>query len=318
MSRELKIGVVITGAMILLIYGFNFFKGYNLLNPRNEFIGVYSNVEGLKSANSVLLSGVKVGQVSEIALLPHNPDSVRVRFSVDASIPVYHTSVAKIISSDLLGSKAIQLVIGKGTKDDLLLPGSVIKSEVQTSIEDAVMIELQPLRKKVESLLVGLEEVTVTVQSALNEDVRANLTASFKRIPKAIDNLTRTTESIDTLVTDQSKKLTNIFANIESISYNLKRSNQDIRATISNVKSISDSLTQTNLAQAINNTEMVLAETNEMMRKLNEGEGSMGKLLNDSILYENLSNSAASIDSLLVDIKCNPHKYLHVSLIDFH
>ena len=186
MSRELKIGVVITGAMILLIYGFNFLKGYNLLNPRNEFIGVYSNVEGLKSANSVLLSGVKVGQVSEITLMPNNPDSVSVRFSVDASIPVYHTSIAKIISSDLLGSKAIQLVIGSGTKDDLLLHGSVIKSEVQTSLEDAVMIELQPLRKKVESLLVGLEEVTVTVQSALNEEVRANLTASFKRIPKAI------------------------------------------------------------------------------------------------------------------------------------
>lgn len=316
MSRELKIGVVITGAIILLIYGFNFLKGYNLLNPRNEYVGVYSDVAGLKTANAVLLSGVKVGQVSEISLLPDNPDSVRVRFSVDASIPVYKHSVAKIISSDLLGSKAVQLVIGEGVGEKLL-PGSIMKSEVQTSLEDAVMIELQPLRNKVEKLLVGLEQVTVSIQSALNEDVQRNLTASFERIPKAIDNLTNTTESIDTLVTDQSKKLTNIFANIEAISANLRKSNDEIRATISNVRSISDSLSQANLAQAINNTEQVLATTDEIMQKINNGEGSMGKLINNTALYDSLTMSSQRINALLDDIKKNPHRYLTISIIDF-
>lgn len=317
MTRELKIGIVITGAIILLIYGFNFLKGYNLLNPRNEFIGTYSSVEGLVEANPVVLNGLKIGQVSEITLMPENPDSVRVKFSVDASIPVYKHSVAKIISSDLLGSKAIELIIGKVDPENKLLPGSYMKSEIQTSLEEAVIVELEPLKKKVENLLSGLEEVTVVIQSALNKEVRENLTASFERIPRAIDNLTRTTESIDTLVTDQSKRLTTIFANIESISSNIKRSNKEIEETIGNIRTISDSLANANLAQTINNTAQVLASTEEIMNKINEGDGSMAKLLNSSALHDSLTVSSERINALLDDIKKNPHRYLTISLIDF-
>lgn len=319
MSRELKIGLVVTGAIVLLIYGFNFLKGYNLLSPRKEFVGTYSSVEGLVEANPVILNGLKVGQVTEIKLHPLHTDSVMVRFSVDESIELFDSSKATIISSDLLGSKAVELKIGKlGKSGNKLMPGAFVRSGLESSLEDAVKEELRPLQAKVENLLGGLEEVTVVIQEALNEEVRNNLTKGMERIPIAIRNLENATVKIDTLVTVQSDKLANIFSNIESISYSLRQSNSDIKRIIANTAELTDSLTQACLKDAICNANDAILASNEIMRKINEGEGSMGLLLNDSTLYNNLAASTASVDSLLTEINKNPHKFMHISLIDFH
>lgn len=319
MSRELKIGLVVTGAIVLLIYGFNFLKGYNLLSPRNEYVGTYSSVEGLVEANPVILNGLKVGLVTEIKLHPTHTDSVLVKFSLDENIALYDSSLATIISSDLLGSKAVEIKVGVlGQSGKELLPGSFVRTGLETSLEDAVNEQLKPLKKKIESLLGGLEDVTEVIQAALNEEVRDNLTKGMERIPIAIKNLENATVKIDTLVTDQSDKLANIFSNIESISYNLKQSNRDIKRIIANTADLTDSLTQSQLKLAISNTNDLLVESKEIMRKMNQSEGSLGMLLNDSTLYNNLATATASMDSLINEINNNPHKFMHISVIDFH
>ena len=297
MSRELKIGLVVTGAIVLLIYGFNFLKGYNLLSPRNEYVGTYSSVEGLVEANPVILNGLKVGLVTEIKLHPTHTDSVLVKFSLDENIALYDSSLATIISSDLLGSKAVEIKVGVlGQSGKELLPGSFVRTGLETSLED----------------------VTEVIQAALNEEVRDNLTKGMERIPIAIKNLENATVKIDTLVTDQSDKLANIFSNIESISYNLKQSNRDIKRIIANTADLTDSLTQSQLKLAISNTNDLLVESKEIMRKMNQSEGSLGMLLNDSTLYNNLATATASMDSLINEINNNPHKFMHISVIDFH
>jgi phospholipid/cholesterol/gamma-HCH transport system substrate-binding protein len=318
-SKELKIGVVITGAIVLFIYGFNFLKGHDLFSPKNEYKGKFTSAEGLVEANPVILNGMKVGLISEIKLDPLSPDSILMKFTLDEAISVYDSTKITIISSDLLGSKALEIQLGrKDDRGNKLLSGALLISEIETGIQEEVKKELAPLKHKIEDLLSGLEEVTLVIQQVLNEDVRKNITSSMERIPFAIKNLESATIKIDTLVSDQSDKLTSIFSNVEAISYNLRKSNDDIRRLIANTADLSDTLVQTDLRNAISNANKAMYQSSEIMRKINEGEGSMGLLLNNSSLYDGITASSENMSALLQDLKDNPHKYMHISLIDFH
>lgn len=317
MSKELKIGVVITGAIIFLIYGYNYLKGDNLLAPRNEYFAMYKQVDGLVEANPVLLNGLKVGQINTIEIDPENIDSVRVTFSLDNKIKLFPGSGARIISSDLLGSKAVELSIVNRDATPLL-PGSQVKGTIDKGLEGVVDDHFKPLKARIDHLIGSADSLIVVFQSVLNEDMRNSLTSSFERIPKAIQNIENATVTIDTLVSDQKEKLSNIFTNVESISNMLRKSNEDISIAISNIRNMTDSLSQAQLASAINNANNSLAQANQILEKVNSDEGSLGMLLNSTEMHDQMVKTTKSMDSLLMDLKKNPHRYMHISLIDFH
>lgn len=318
MSKELKIGIVVTGALIFLIYGYNFLKGYNLISPRNEYVVVYPKIDGLVEASPVLLNGQKVGQVNSTGIHPeHVLDSVKVTFSLDNRIRLFPGTEAKIISADILGSKAIELIVGNRAVEPLL-PGAQVKGTIDRGLEGAVDEHLKPLKAKIDHLIGSADSLIVVFQSVLNEDMRNSLTSSFQRIPKAIRNIENATVTIDTLVNDQKEKLSNIFSDVESITHMLKRSNHEISAAISNIKNMTDSLAQADLKEAINNANQSMAQANELLTKINNSEGTLGLMLNDSTLYNEMIKSSNSVNELLKDLKENPHRYMHISLIDFH
>ena len=312
-SKELKVGILVTVAIGLFIYGFNFLKGKNLFSTERKFYAVYSNIDGLVEANPIMVNGFRVGQVRKIEFMPNQASRIVLTLVIDnEDIKIPAGTVARIISSDILGSKAVDLQLVGG--NIYAQSGDTLKGDIEQNLKDVVDKRIAPLQKKMEGLISSIDSVMVVVHAILNEDARTNLTASFEGIKNAITTLEKTSLRLDTLIASEKHKLSNIFSKIESISGNIAANNDKITNVINNFSAISDSLAKANFRQTIDNANNAIAQTTTILEKINRGEGTMGMLINNDSLYKKLDKSSADLDKLLIDLRLNPERYLHFSV----
>lgn len=313
LSKEVKIGVVVVGAIAMFVYGFNLLKGKNLFSQRRTFFAVYTNVAGLVESNPVLINGLKVGQVNDIFLHPNDASKIVVAFFVDErKLEIPKNSSAKIFSSDLMGSKAIEIVLGN--EKSYAITGDTLGSTQEDDIKTAVDKRIAPLQKKAESLISSIDSVMIVVQQVLNSNTRANLTQSFENIRLALENLALTSRRLDTMVVTEKGKFSSIFSKIDQITGNLAANNEKITGVISNLDQITDSLAQSNIKQTMLGLQSALAHAAEVLDKINKGEGTMGLLVNDKRLYNHLDSASVSLDNLLKDLNEHPKRYVHLSV----
>ncbi len=311
-KREHKIGIVSIIALLLFIWGFTYLKGRDLFLKEKYYFAVYSQVSGLVEGSSVQISGLKVGRIEEIFFHPDDALKVVVKFSIRKSVPVPKNTIARIFSSDLLGTRAIELKLGDS--EVLAEKGDTLISEIQVSISEEVSIQMLPFKKKAEDLMLSIDSVMAVIQYIFNENTRENIKNSFESIRQTISNLEQTSYSLDTLVAEEKMRISNIFANIESISLNLRKNNQQINNVIENLSSITDSLAKADIINVINNTNKAMTDVAEIVDKVNRGEGSLGLLINNDSLYKNLEKSSLDLDKLLLDMRVNPNRYVHFSV----
>lgn len=313
MRKEVKVGIIVIIGIALLVWGFNFLKGTNILKKDRAYYAVYDRVDGLVEADPVIVSGYKVGQVKQITFLSDNTGRLVVKFMVDEkSISLPKDSKAKIVSSDILGSKSIELIPGISQK--VIQPGDTLQSGIQPSLSAEVNQQIAPLKKKTEELIASIDSVATVFQVILNEDARGDISSSFSSIKKSINSLERTAFRLDTMVKDEKEKLSNIFSNVESITANFKENNEQLSNAITNFSAVSDSLAQADLTSTINNANKTMKTTAEIMDKINRGEGSLGMLINNDSLYNNLEAASNDLDKLLLDLRYNPSRYVHFSI----
>jgi phospholipid/cholesterol/gamma-HCH transport system substrate-binding protein len=313
-SREVKIALVFVVALGLFIWGFNFLNGKDVFSKQRTFYAIYDQVNGLNDANPVVINGFKVGQVQGISFLPDGSGRILVEFIVtnnDVNIPT--NSIAKLFSSDILGSRAIEIILGDTNL--LAVEGDTLGTQLGATLGEEVSVQMLPIKQKFENVMSQLDSVLAVIQSVFNEGTRQNLLLSFESIKMTIQNLEHTTYNIDTLVVTQKYKLAAIIGNVESISANIKNNNDHITNIITNFSNLSDTLTKANIASTINNANLALKEFNDIIGKVNRGEGSLGMLINNDALYKNLENSSVQLNQLIEDIKLNPQRYLHFSII---
>ncbi len=310
LSNEVKIGLLGIVAIALFIFGFNFLRGQDLFSNNKEIYVEYQHIAGIKVASVVLYNGFSIGKVSELSLSKRGTIIATLNIQEDIDIP--DNSVAKIVSQDLLGSKAIELMIGDSRS--FINDGDTLNSDIELSLAESVNSQVLPVKAKAEKLLGTMDSILVSVQYILNPNFRSNIDKSFASIKRSIETLEVTASRVDTMVRFQSARLRTITTNIESITTNLKNNNQHISEILANVNQISDSLAKSNLLQTINNANKALADVAAITEKINNGGGSIGLLINDEKLYQNLNNSASDLDKLLIDIKANPKRYVRFSI----
>ncbi|WP_320019246.1 MlaD family protein [Labilibaculum manganireducens] len=313
-SKDAKIGLVVIGAIVILIWGVNFLKGFNVFSSEQVFYARYERVDGLKKSSSVTLKGYKVGQIKSIKFSSASADHLLVEFAISDQFKLPANSVARIESADIMGTKEIKIIPGKGKT--LLQTGDTIKGSIEGDLKEQVSMQMLPLKKKAEKLMSGVDSVLTVIQYIFNENTRDNLTRSFGSIEQTFKKLENASGTLDTIMTGQKSHFENIFANVDSITGNLKDNNKNVSTILSNFSNISDSLSATNIAQTINNAKATLKQTNEILEKINSGKGSMGLLINNDTLYTNLEAASNGLTNLLIDVKNNPKKYMHFSLFD--
>lgn len=311
-SKEFKIGIAVALAAGCFLFGFNFLKGKNFFSNQRTFYSVYQDVDGLVEANPILINGYKVGIVGAIKLSDDAKRSVVVSILMDNDVEIPNNTIAKVISSDLLGSKAIRLDLGNSLV--YAQDGDTLESDQEEDLKSSVNKVIAPLQKKAESLLSSLDSVMTVVQLIFNETARKDLAKSFENINLALGSLQTTSFRLDTLVNEEKEKISNILSKVNKLSSTLADNGDKLENMIQNFSNISDSLAKSNLTSAINNADLALTQFSGIMTKVNKGEGSLGLLVNDQKLYDNLNRSAADLDKLLMDLRINPKRYVHFSI----
>ena len=297
-ANEVKVGALATVAIVLLVLGYNMMRGKNLLNREKIYYATYDRVDGLALAGHVRFNGMNIGRVQEMELAGDGSHRIRVSMNVAPDLKIPVGSVARIVQIDLFGTKALQIELSEQTQ--YLRDGDTLVPAFETDI-------LSEVQDRAASLLSSLDTVVTSVKLTFNEETQENLQKSFASIQSTLNTL-------DKSLANNSGRLDKIFANIESITTNLEQNKEQITAIITNLNAITDSLRRADFANTVIQARDALEQANEVMKKINEGEGSMGLLVNDPKLYNDLDSAAKSLDELLKDLKENPKSYVHFSV----
>lgn len=311
-KREVKIGIVVVATLFLFVWGFNFLKGRNLFSRQIYLYAEYDQIDDLMETNPVTLNGVAIGQVQRIFFHPDGSGRVVVRLLIDNQIPLPANSVAVLAAADLMGTREIQIRLGDLPQK--VAPGDTLASEMTYSLAQEVSEQLRPLRIQAEQLFGQMDSIVGVVNNIFNAQTQYNIISSIESLNKTIVNLENTSTLAQSALTEQFQKLSVILANAQSITENLKNHNQTITSILQNLSQTSDNLAAVDLAETMNKINASMQEFHEIVHAINSGEGTIGLLLNDDALYRNLESSAKQLDSLLLDIRQNPRRYINVSV----
>lgn len=311
-KKEVKIGFLFIATLAIAIWGLNYLKGKDIFTNQRLLYAVYDNINGLQVSNPILVKGYKVGQVKDIHFTDDTLQRITVVMAITSDIKIPKTTIAKIFSEDLLGSKAIELRLGKS--GDNVENGDTLISDIQASIGDEVNKQILPVKQKAEKLMASLDSVLETIHYIFNENTRDNLRMSFESIKITIDKLRSTLTNVDTVISDQKNNISSIIVNLQSFTGNLKKNNQEIDNILNNISVFSDSLTKLQVNATLKKADKAVNDVAVLVEKVNKGEGSLGLLVNNDTLYNNLNASSQELKELLADIKLNPHRYVHISV----
>lgn len=310
--RHIFTGLTFIIALALFIYGYNYLKGKNILNKQTIFYAQYEEISGLEIANPVLINGLRVGQVNELYFDPSMNGDIIVVLMIEKPFPIPKDSWARIISADIMGSKAVDLDLGSSS--ELAMSGDTLRTSLEASLRDEVNKQVQPIKNKAENLLSSIDSLVVAIQTVFNESAVENLTKSFNDIRLTFANLQSTTSNIDTLVDQEGNRISSILENIDSLSYTLKQNRDNISTIISNFETISDSLAKSDIPGTFNRANKSLDKLEAILAQIESGEGSLGMLLYNDTLYMEVNRSAEELNKLLEDIRLNPKRYVKFSL----
>ncbi len=312
-SKEIKIGAVIIITIAFSFWGFNFLKGFNVFSNQRHFYAIYPKVEGLTVSSPVLINGYKIGFVQTMYFHPDNSGNVIVKMQLtntDFNVPIQST--ARIISADLLGSKAIELVMND--TNVYAQSGDTLLHDIKATLTDELNKTVEPLKARAISIFAQLDSVMGDVRHIVNKENRDNLSKSVASLKSTLANLESATGGLDTLVSEEKGKLAKIFTNLESITGNIKNNNDKIQNILTNFSALSDTLAKSNFKSAIESADKALTEAADIFNKINSGEGSLGMLVNNDSLYNNLNNASSNLDKLFLDIKEHPGRYVTITV----
>lgn len=313
-SKDAIIGLVVIGAVAILVWGVNFLKGFNMLASENVYYAKYKRVDGLKNTSPVTLRGFKVGQVRSINFNNTTANYLIVEFSISNEFSLSKNTEARIVSSDIMGTKEIRLIPGESSK--ILQSLDTLNGSIEGDLKEQVSMQMLPLKRKAENLMSSVDSVLAVIQYVFNKENRENLSKGFSSFNRALMQMEKTAETLNSIITNKKVHMENIITNVDSITYNIKENNENLSRILTNFSSISNSLAKSDIANTINQIEQTLEQSNKILTKINSGKGSMGQLINNDTLYMNLEAASNSLTNLLIDVKNNPKKYIHFSLID--
>jgi len=305
-SNETKVGILASFAIAVFIIGYNFLKGNDVFTREKDFYAIYDKVDGLSVSKPVLVNGYQIGRVAALTLQSNG--KILATFKIDPKYDIPKNTIARLESTDLLGSKAVVFDLGNSTS--YAADGDTLNANIQANILD----QMEPVQKKAQVLISRLDSILISVNSILNPNFQKNVESSFNSIAGTLQTLESTSKTLDGMVGVQSKRIDNILSNAESISANLKNNNEQITGILTNFNQLSDEMAKANFKQTMENANKAVSELQTAINKVNQGNGSLALLLNDDKLYNNLNNASNNLDKLMIDLKANPKRYVSFSV----
>ena len=286
-KKEILLGLIGVITLLLFIWGVNFLKGKDLLMKQQRFYAIYPSVDGLIESHPVTIHGVKIGQVNKIRLHHDRSGRVVVECIVGDRVNIPVDSEAVLAPAGFLGGH--QIILKLGSAQTLIGRADTLKGTIQPSLPAEIGEQLEPFKLKAESIITQIDSILMSVHELIDARARRHITQSFEELNSSLQNLSSITETIR----DQENQISEM---------------------ITNLSSFSDTLTRLELNETIALAQQTLDSMNQLMKQAASEDGSLGLLLSDDKLYNNLESSAKQLDILLEDIRNNPRKYINLSI----
>jgi phospholipid/cholesterol/gamma-HCH transport system substrate-binding protein len=306
LSKEARIGLLVSIAIIVFFAGFYFLKGSNLLSGEHEYYAYYENVQGLQASSPILIKGMQVGRVSDIHLDENG--KVKVTLSVKKKMNIPKATVANLISTDLLGTKGISLELSNSSQ--LAENEETLPSAIEGGIIDAVSAEITPLLQDLRHAVGTLDTLLQGVSGVLDDKARANLQASLANLDVTTKNFSQLSGKLN----GESARLASVIRNADDITGNLARNNARVENILKYTELTTEQLSRAQIEPTLAELKTTANQLQGIMTKINSNEGSLGLLVNDKGLYTNLQATLQSANSLLADVEQHPTRYINVTI----
>ena len=301
MSKELKTGIVLIIIIVSFIWGFNFLKGHDVFQPNSRSYNVeYTNVGGLTEASLVTINGLKVGQVDDIDFndSPEKRGHLIVRFSLENDFEFSKNSVVKIYSPNPLSGSNLAIIpsyIGESA-----VSGDFLKGQIESSLFTSIGEKLDPIQAKLENVIVSADTLFQRINNVLDYKTSESIKRSVKGLELTIFDIRETLSSVNSM--------------IDSTSVGLKETIENTKNITNNLSKVTDTLANSNIGEIMRKAEITLTTVNSLLDGMDKGKGTLGKLINDDAMYDNLTNVSKELENLLREMKLNPKRFVHFSL----
>ncbi|MFT5714295.1 MAG: phospholipid/cholesterol/gamma-HCH transport system substrate-binding protein [Flavobacterium sp.] len=298
LTREIKTAVLVIASILLFIWGYSFLKGRDLFTSYVTLYVEYETVEGLTMSAPVTLNGLVIGKVNSITI-EENTGKLLVELQIKTDFPISKSSVAIIYEPGFIAGK--QIAIEPNFKDkSVSVDGQRIRGEIKLGLTETVADKLGPIQEKLEKIMTNADVLITGVNNVLDKKAQEDLRKSLSDLSSTMEQFHKASVRMNTILDENKSQIKGVVTNFNKIS--------------SDFSKISDSLNKADLGKTVKNLNETLAKVDEIMNGLKSGNGTMGKLLNDDALYNNLDKTSKELELLLQDVRLHPTRYVNISL----
>lgn len=310
-SNETKVGALTSIAIVLLILGFNFLKGKSVFKTGNFIYADFNDTKGIMISNPVLVNGYQVGTVYEIENTDLSLKNIRIGIKLKDAYQIPKNSVA-YVDANPLGNSSI--VIELGDSKEFLVNHGNVKTYQNAGLLGDLKNSIQPLTTQVTKTVGTLDTVLKNINSIVDSRTKNNLQDVIANINLISVKLLTTATSLEKMLDQQSGSIAKSMNHVNSFTENLAANNNKISTTIGNLETTTNNLSKADLTGTVNNLKTSVEKLNSLLTKLDNKEGSLGLLMNDKTLYNNLTNTVRSANILIDDLKTHPKRYVNISV----
>ena len=299
-NKEIKIGFLAIIGIMMSVFSYNYLKGINLFEKNRKFKVTYSKVDGLSMSNPVTLNGFKIGKVHKINFNPENTRELIVDIIIENDVIFPKTSTAELYETGLIGGKAIAIIPDYKNDSTIALDGDFLKGVLKPGLTELVNQILPQVQLQLESVMQSAEVVFENINKLFDEETKTELKSSIKEFSLLTQNLSNTSRRVSDL--------------IEKSAPGIELTINDLKDTSNNLKSITDSVSKKDISDLTNNLNELVKNLNKVSKNLNNSNGTMGMLIQDKSIYENLEKATNELNILIEDVKLNPSRYINFSV----
>ncbi|GIZ15039.1 MlaD family protein [Capnocytophaga catalasegens] len=296
LSKEIKTAIIVLVGIACFIFGFNFLKSTPIFNTDNEYHAIFDHSGGLQVGTAVTVNGVIMGAVTKIKI--DNNSKIVVTFTCKDDFTFSKNSKAEIYSS-LLGNTGLQIV---PVQDDAprAKSGDYLPSSVQEGLMDAISSQLAPTSMNLNKMLTSSDSLIVSLSNTLDKKAQQDIKESLTSLNATLQSLNRASIGLEKLISTNKDEIEGLVKNANYMSNNFAK--------------FSDTLSQVNIGKMVTDLQYTLNSVNTMLTKIEKGSGTLGLLMNDPKLYNNLKTASSELGLLVEDIRRNPKRYVHISI----
>ncbi len=298
-TKEIGVGILVILGTLMSIFSYNYLKGINLFEKTRTFKVIYTKVDGLSPSNPVTLNGYKIGKVQKINFNSNDTKELIVDIVIENDVKFSKTSKAELYETGLIGGKAIA-IIPDYDNNAIAESGDYLIGSVKPGLTDLVNQIMPQIQLQLEAVMKKAGIVLSNINTLFDEETKKSLKSSIDQFESLTNSLSETSRNVNDFIKDNSPNLTTTIDNLN--------------ATSLKMKDMSNSMSEVDLNLILTNLDSTISNLNNITNKLNQGEGTLGKLIYDDGLFKNLDNATKNLEELIEDIKLNPKRYVHFSI----